>query len=196
MEKKYSFEKSRADKLEEEVVSLRTKVKVLEDGGQKLVQRQQLIASLRKQLKISEDVVQSKSIQIAELTKEFDTLRHNSEGYSSSQASLEASKHTIDELRRKLSQQHLEVEALRNELNSLRRQVQESNFQRSTALEVDSEKYGLKEELVKLKTENSRLRNELSAFDLEFFEEIENLKYAHSEALKKIKFYQQQGHKS
>jgi hypothetical protein len=31
---------------------------------------------------------------------------------------------------------------------------------------------------------------ELSAFDLDFFEEIENLKYSHSELIKKLKFYE------
>jgi hypothetical protein len=45
----------------------------------------------------------------------------------------------------------------------------------------------LKEQLAKLNKENSRLKNELSAFDLDFFEEIENLKYAHAESTRKLR---------
>jgi len=46
------------------------------------------------------------------------------------------------------------------------------------------------EEITRLQDENKRLRSELSAFDLQFFEEIENLKYSYSEAVKKIKIYE------
>ena len=45
-------------------------------------------------------------------------------------------------------------------------------------------------EFNKLKNENAKLRQELSAFDLDFFEEIENLKYAHSEAMRRLKMYE------
>lgn len=45
----------------------------------------------------------------------------------------------------------------------------------------------LKDQITQLTTENSRLKNELSAFDLDFFEEIENLKYSHAEAIRKLK---------
>ena len=38
-----------------------------------------------------------------------------------------------------------------------------------------------------LRTENEALRNELAAFDEKFFEEIFDLKFRHSEALKEIK---------
>lgn len=50
---------------------------------------------------------------------------------------------------------------------------------------VDTE--ALKEQLNKVLKENARLKNELSAFDLDFFEEIENLKYAHAEATRKLR---------
>ena len=40
-------------------------------------------------------------------------------------------------------------------------------------------------EIRRLKDENEKLRQELSAFDMDFFEEIENLKHAHAEAVKK-----------
>ena len=41
--------------------------------------------------------------------------------------------------------------------------------------------------------ENEKLRQELSAFDMDFFEEIENLKYAHAEAVKKLRVYESAG---
>ena len=39
------------------------KLKVFEDGGQKLVQRQQQIAALRKQLKVREDTIAEQVIK-------------------------------------------------------------------------------------------------------------------------------------
>lgn len=53
----------------------------------------------------------------------------------------------------------------------------------NSAVEVSS----LKDQINKLTTENTKLKNELSAFDLDFFEEIENLKYSHAEAVRKLK---------
>jgi regulator of replication initiation timing len=53
----------------------------------------------------------------------------------------------------------------------------------ATAAEVSS----LREHLAKLTAENSKLKSELSAFDLDFFEEIENLKYSHAEAVRKLR---------
>ena len=53
----------------------------------------------------------------------------------------------------------------------------------SSANEVNQ----LKDQISQLTNENTRLRNELSAFDLDFFEEIENLKYSHAEATRKLK---------
>ena len=48
-------------------------------------------------------------------------------------------------------------------------------------------------ELTRLRGENDKLRQELSAFDMDFFEEIENLKYAHAEAIKKLRVYEGTG---
>ena len=41
-----------------------------------------------------------------------------------------------------------------------------------------------------LNIENTMLKNELSAFTLEFFEEIEDLKFNYSEAKEKIAFHE------
>lgn len=43
---------------------------------------------------------------------------------------------------------------------------------------------------LRLEQENRRLREELQAFDLDFFEEIEDLKYKYSEAARKLRQYE------
>ena len=45
-------------------------------------------------------------------------------------------------------------------------------------------------EAQRLMEENSILRRELSSFDLDFFEEIENVKFAHAEAVRKLRMYE------
>lgn len=46
------------------------------------------------------------------------------------------------------------------------------------------------EKEVRLEQENRKLREELQAFDLDFFEEIEDLKYKYSEAARKLRQYE------
>lgn len=48
----------------------------------------------------------------------------------------------------------------------------------------------LERENRRLKEENEKLSNELQAFDLDFFEEIEDLKYKYSEAARKLRQYE------
>ena len=45
-------------------------------------------------------------------------------------------------------------------------------------------------ELNRLREENAKLKEELGAFDVEFFEEIEDLKYKYAEAVRKLKAYE------
>lgn len=54
--------------------------------------------------------------------------------------------------------------------------------------EVEAER--LEAENLHLKEENEKLLGELQAFDLDFFEEIEDLKYKYSEAVKKLRRYE------
>ena len=57
---------------------------------------------------------------------------------------------------------------------------------------VDHEKaLQLERENRRLREENDKLSTELQAFDLEFFEEIEDLKYKYSEATKKLRRYEE-----
>lgn len=54
----------------------------------------------------------------------------------------------------------------------------------------DEESVRLVEENRWLKEENEKLSSELQAFDLDFFEEIEDLKYKYSEAARKLLQYE------
>ena len=47
----------------------------------------------------------------------------------------------------------------------------------------------LRDRVSQLERENSELRSELSAFDLDFFEEIEDLKFKYAEAAKKCRAF-------
>ena len=48
----------------------------------------------------------------------------------------------------------------------------------------------LQEQVLTLQNENGRLTKELSAFDLDFFEEIEDLKFKYSSAVSRLRRYE------
>jgi len=95
-------------------------------------------------------------------------------------------------LRRQASEAAVEVQTLKAQLGEARRELRQARDTSSgptggSISRVTAEEQGL---LKKLTVENKRLKDELSAFDLDFFEEIENLKYAHSEATKLVQWYE------
>jgi predicted nucleic acid-binding Zn-ribbon protein len=87
----------------------------------------------------------------------------------------------------------MELETLKTQLTELRRDnvsLRNANGGTSTlssGAAAAGEVSSLREQLSKLSAENAKLKSELSAFDLDFFEEIENLKYSHAEAVRKLK---------
>jgi hypothetical protein len=90
----------------------------------------------------------------------------------------------ILELKKKGVEDRDDLQALRSQLIELR------NLENERGERGGGERGGGGGDTRRLKEENEKLRQELSAFDLDFFEEIENLKYAHSEAIKKLKVYE------
>jgi hypothetical protein len=52
---------------------------------------------------------------------------------------------------------------------------------------------GAAEEAGRLRAENAKLREELAAFDLDFFEEIEDLKYKYAETTRRLRQYEGAG---
>jgi len=53
-----------------------------------------------------------------------------------------------------------------------------------------SEMDRLVDENDKLREENGKLQKELQAFDLDFFEEIEDLKFKYNQAVRKLEMYE------
>jgi hypothetical protein len=214
-------EKKKSARLEEEVRGLQEKIRQLEDGGQKLVQRQQQVAALRKQLKSKDDRVAQAEQRVAELeadqaqSKQRLSDSHNrlqqlemqlatsqSAAASALSSAQRQQQHTggnnaekdkeMGVLRRQASEAALEVQTLKAQLGEARRELRQARDAGSgptggSISRVTAEEQQL---LKKLTVENKRLKDELSAFDLDFFEEIENLKYAHSEATKLVKWYE------
>lgn len=56
----------------------------------------------------------------------------------------------------------------------------------SSGAEIDR----LSDENRRLKEENTKLNKELQAFDLDFFEEIEDLKFKYNQAVRKLEMYE------
>lgn len=207
-------EKKKTEKLEEDLKSVHGKLKTLEDSGQRLAQKQQQLTSMRKQLKGKEEELAATKETMDALAAEKEALRRKSAASEGRVQQLEVAVQQarqlskapqgipsrdkdkdkdkewkeIAELKKKAAEDRDDNALLRSQLYDL-----ENNLR-------DLERSGLEDsrargdmsapEAKRLKEENEKLRQELSAFDLDFFEEIENLKYAHSEAVKKLRVYE------
>ena len=90
-EKKLKSQQQRADKLEEDLNGLRAKLKGHEESSQKLVQRQQQLTSMRKQLKAKEDELENYKQTAGGASEEADALRRKVKTYEERIASLEGS---------------------------------------------------------------------------------------------------------
>jgi len=209
-EKKIKDEKKRADAAEQEVAGLKAKLKGAEESSQKLVQRQQQLATLRKQLKQREDEITSMKESTGGHLEEVDNLKRklkiyeeristlestasqaSARGNSAGQASERMEKEVM-ELRKRTREQERDLENLRSDLM----EAQRSSAAAGGAGQTYPARPGGKDdlatgaELKRLRTENEKLRQELAAFDMDFFEEIEQLKYSHAEAVKKLRVYE------
>lgn len=222
LEKKLQAEKKRAEGLDEENKALVGKLKGHEESVQKIVQRQQQVAVLRKQLKSKEDELAAAHEQAEGVIVERETLKKRMAGLQDKVNELEIALHKhqsggvvggaggragtapagtgdreasreMQDLRNKAAAQASENDTLRAQLSDLRRNLQQLQ-QREEAGGAGRAAAGggglSAAEVQRLKEENAKLRQELSAFDLDFFEEIENLKYAHAEAVRKLRMYE------
>ncbi len=204
-EKRLSSEKKKCEKLEQEINALKEKVQSQEDGGQKLVQRQQQIATLRKQLKDKEDLIVNHTERMNVVIQENESMKKR---VTDSMARIQQLEMQLASLRSVSSQgrngtgneQSREAAELRQvnaiqvqEIEKLKVDLRNAVSNKSNAISsgFNDNVSALRDQLDKLSTENARLKNELSAFDMEFFEEIENLKYAHAEAVRKLRQYEQ-----
>lgn len=201
-EKKLQQEKRRVKELEEELQVIQTKLRGLEDGGQKLAQRQQQVAQLRQALKKKDEDLQRYTQEAEHATQEKDILRRRITGLEEKMRDLASSAQqqqhqgAEESTLRRLSAIQAENDVLRLEVNDMRSKLsqKEQQLQQSSGQSATGGKGALSSrsaaDYAALKEENEKLRSELSAFDLEFFDEIENLKFAHAEAIKKLREYE------
>jgi chromosome segregation ATPase len=214
-EKKMHAQRQRADKLDDEVAGLKAKLRGHEESSQKLVQRQQQLSAMRKQLKARDDELAAVKQSAGGASEEADTLRRKLRSHEDRIASLEGSLATaqsrgqdsnpamereLSELRNRATRQATDIESLRAQLASAEQRAADNNnpgggmtFPAPKTAGGGLDGPAKEAEIARLRDENEKLRQELSAFDMDFFEEIENLKYAHAEAVKKLRVYESAG---
>jgi chromosome segregation ATPase len=216
-EKRAVVEKKRAEKLEEDIKVIQSKLRSQEDNAQKMTLKSQTsaqqVTGLRKELtargdeiKLLKDQAQALVAEREELKKKIATsdariaqLEISASRAASARPASDRDRDTTadPELRKKVSEQASEIQDLKEQLAEARRSARSGDQgvgggKRGVATGLSSEE---QKELNKLREENENLRKELAAFDLDFFEEIENLKYAHAEAVKNLKVYEGQAGK-
>jgi centrosomal protein CEP290 len=208
---KVEADRRKIEKLEEELEELRGKSTKQEDLSQKLVQKTQQIASLRKALKSKEDECNEANRRASDFEAERESLRQQlAEAKANIQkldshvasritaqreagANVGSAASEIAEWKRKANEAAVTIEDLKQKLVEARRENSSNrrgDFSSNAGLQSSAKEVEYQETIAKLKKENERLRQELSEFDLEFFEEIEDLKFAHAEAVKKLKQYE------
>lgn len=120
------------------------------------------------------------------------TMASLEEAVDTAEAAAEAAEDEANQLRRRLAESQRELKRMERRLARGEEETRVSPVHGSGAADasaaVDSR---LEEENQRLKEENEKLSTELQAFDLEFFEEIEDLKYKYSEASRKLRHYEQ-----
>ena len=206
--KKLGAERRRAEKAEEEVKQLQQRSKNLEESSarekQRLQLQQQQSNSLRKQLQTKEDQItefraraEDAEAKAARLEAQLQ-LQIQSQSQSQSEQQQQQARQVQqwqEQVRRaegQITDLLRDKQVLQSEVTRLERQAQLAQTQRSSSSAAAADAGGGTgtAELARLREENRKLKMELSAFDLDFFEEIENLKYAHAEAIRKLRSYE------
>lgn len=118
------------------------------------------------------DEIEASRIEIDRLRTKLTQAGSGSGGVTSS-SSLSMSQHKHNEELKALT---LEYEGAKREIRRLQDRLSRSG--------------GNNKELSELREENKKLKEELSAFDMDFFEEIEDLKYKYAEAVRKLQRYE------
>ena len=123
------------------------------------------------------------------------------EAVETAEAMAEEAQHEADQLRRRLVESERELRRMERRMAGGSKETGvpgpvkggplSSSESGSAAASASAVAARLEEENMRLKEENEKLSTELQAFDLEFFEEIEDLKYKYSEAARKLRHYEQ-----
>lgn len=201
LEKKLAAERRKTDKLAEELAALRTKVAEKDESQARLSQKTQQVSTLQKKLQKKEEefarqlqdnsrlVAEKEALakRVSQLEAQLQTLPHNKAGLSTFEE---------EEVLRQLAGMQAENDSLRLEVGDLRRKLSTAAAASNSAAVASRGGPAAGAgavELDRLREENAKLKSELAAFDLDFFEEIENLKFAHAEAVRKLKAYESGG---
>lgn len=178
--------------MRKELTARGDEIKLLKDQAQALVAERE---ELKKKIAVSDARIAQLELTASRAAATATTTTSSRGGGDRDNAGESSA-----ELRRKVSEQASELQELKEELADARRLAKEqaASGKKTTAnANAATTGSGLtseeQRELLRLRQENDNLRKELAAFDLDFFEEIENLKYAHAEAVKKLRVYEGQG---
>ena len=79
-----------------------------------------------------------------------------------------------------------QIARLQDDLKAARRGKGGSSISSSTTKDIEL----LVDDNQRLQEENAKLQKELQAFDLDFFEEIEDLKFKYNQAVRKLEMYE------
>ncbi|KAG2392952.1 hypothetical protein C9374_009529 [Naegleria lovaniensis] len=164
---------SKLEKLQQENSILQHQLDDLRKENDDLKQTKLIVDSATKSTN------QTRNDQLKRLTKE---LEQANEERDALKKEVEEAKLELEELKSSAklkSQQYFEKKQQDLSLN-LTKAIREKE-------EVIKEKNRLLQEVKELRKENEELKGELSAFDPEFFEEIEDLKYNYVQSLEQIK---------
>jgi chromosome segregation ATPase len=170
-----TVDKKRYEKLQEELQEMKGKMKKYDDLVLKVKLHQQSIATLRKQLQAKDNELLQQQSKLQEVILDKESLERQVMEKKESKG-LSAYELEIDALKQQVREQDRELDRLRRTMPSTSSSSTTRNREDSAAL-------------AKLEEENRKLKSELQAFDMDFFDEIENLKYEHAEAIRKLRIY-------
>lgn len=167
-----TIDKKRYEKMKEELQEMKSKMKKYDDLVLKVKLHQQSVSTLRKQLQQKDEELLQQQSKIQEIMNEKEVLERRLLEMKDYLGKKGSSDQEISSLMEQLHDQEREIDRLRK-----------AGSTPSTRNRDDTAA------LAKLEEENRKLKSELQAFDMDFFDEIENLKYEHAEAIRKLRIY-------
>lgn len=211
--------KARIAELREEVVALRDRAAAGGDASQRLAQQRDAVAHLRKQMRSRDKEIeslqkqitqqdQSKGLLSGELERANIRLQSANEDIArlrKGQSEQASASRMLSDNQATLIQKNREIEELKGVVASLRTKAQATGeggqrwaAEKARLLDelAEARRGGggggalREEENARLREENAKLARELQAFDLDFFEEIEDLKFKYAEAQRKLQAFQ------
>ncbi|XP_047125642.1 centrosomal protein of 290 kDa isoform X1 [Hydra vulgaris] len=174
------------------------KIKSLEN---EIIKKNNILLEIKSHIKKSAERETELLHKIEELEEKISLLQDTS--VDDPRRQLQQNRLVIDRLEKENKQLRLEVERLKELTNAGQNYVDVTQdevlaklqrYDRMMAIEVElrTKLKSVEIEKEKYKTENLKLKKELSAFDPAFFEELEDMKYNYKQALEQNILYEQQ----